>query len=148
MKFAAPFLFAAAVAAAQTTTPPSPPSPPACLSGPVTSGNVTLSCSMIDATGGADPLFFGGSYLLGIKASSSDSAVNAIQVDLTILQNTNPNATSPTAKRSVTVLKASSGMFTYVFSLSPTDDGKGNSSPTVVIGITIQELKPSSSQAF
>lgn len=141
--FAAAFVFAA-FAAAQTTPPPSAP---ACLSGPVTNGNITLSCSAVNAiAGGVDAL--SGLYVFGINASSIDSAVVALRVTLTITASTDPNASNATTAKVVTIPQNANGGFTYAFLLNPTWDAKGNASATMITGITIQELKPATSQPF
>jgi len=139
------FAVLALTAAAQTQAPPTPP---ACLAGPVTQGNVTASCSLVDATGGTDGNFAApAAYLFAVKASSSDSAVPAIQIQLTFLLSSDPN--SAPVKRSVTAVRNAAGGFSYVFILQPVYDQTGTiaAAPSIT-GLKIDELKSNSSQSF
>lgn len=148
--FVLPLLFSVA-ALAQT------PVPPACLSGPVTKGNVTLNCSLIDNTGsfGADPgLFSGGvQYVLQVRVTSSDPDVSAIGIAIsslvepggtsapyTVTEWRSMSKTCSTLARSVVGCGSEPGPFVFRYSLSL--------SSTVITSIQVQELKASSSQTF
>jgi hypothetical protein len=134
------------------------PDPPACLTKPVTQGNITLSCSMIDNTGsfGADPgLFSGGvQYVLQVRITSSDPDVLGIRVTVTSLIDSG----TPAAPALVSVMESRSlsktcssqppavagcgpnDTYVYRYSLVP-------GSP-LITSIQIQELKASTSQTF
>jgi hypothetical protein len=113
----------------------------------VTKGTVTVSCSVVDAVSIAAPDDVGRT-ILGVKVASLDPEVVAVRIEVTWIQDNFPGASMPTRKQAAIALKNQSGLFGSVFLLSPSFDAKGTPSPTLLTAVTVQELKPSNSQAF
>ena len=146
-------LFAGALSlAGQTGNSSTQSTAPACLGGPVTKGTLTVTCALIDMTGtasGGDVPGIGGALYLAVKAVSTDPAV--IGAAFTLASNTaSPTPTaavtqssqvmlSPIAFAAVAPATSGSLTFSYLFLL------QDQYTPT---SVQVQELKPSSSQAF
>ncbi len=145
-------LLLTAAAFAQAVVPPVPPAPPACLSGPVTSGTVTLSCTLLDtaqenAESGVS-LQVLGFPIFQVRLSSSDPDVIGFRVGVTFVNAGSVLAGTPvsyttwgTVGRSAATYQAptpASPYYRYTFALSGTN----------ITSIQVQELKVSSSQSF
>ena len=123
----------------------------ACLNGPVTKGNVSVSCTVIDNTWtagdgrGADAPITA-SYLFQVRITSTDLDVTSVRIDVNRLQPAYDTTPEWKWKRAVTVVKSGS-LFSYVFVGSIGYDGdREQPIPLRVAEVTVQELKPSSSQ--
>ena len=139
--------------AAQTGTTSTQPAGPACLSGPVTKGTLTVTCTLVDMTGtasGSDVPGIAGSVYLAVKAVSTDPAV--IGATFTLTSNTGasptPTATitqssqvivSPVAFSALAPAQSTNLTLSYLFLLQ---------NQYVPTSIQVQEFKPSSSQTF
>ena len=151
-KLALMFLAGAMSLAAQTGTT-TPPAAPACLSGPVTKGTLTVTCTLIDLTGtasGSDVAGMEGAVYLAVKAVSTDPSVTGAAFTLTSNTPGSPDPTaavtqssqvmlSPVAFSAVSSSTTSTLTFSYLFLLQY---------QFAPISIQVQELKPSSTQAF
>lgn len=143
-------LFALASLGCYAQTVASSPAAPACLAAPVASGSVTVTCSLIDNTvpngDGLGPTFAPGNYIFQVRVVSSDPDVIAVRIGVTfpsVLLDANGVPVPVTLWGSVGVSNAYNPVaptpgFRYTFLIS---------SPAVT-GITVQELKVSSSQKF
>lgn len=146
-----PFAFVIATVAAAAD-----PSPALdCLSHPVTIGNVTLTCSAIDNTAYPDTGMPTGdyvgaaSYVIQLRANSTDPDVNAMRFNLT--WQPYPGQL-PAATRSAIVVKTGTA-FAYTFTLSPsyvlnTDGVTYSPARFSITAIQVQELKVATSQTF
>lgn len=145
---------------AWSADPVTPPTPPECLTRPVTLGNVTITCSLIDNTApnGASALgpALVDAYFLQVRASSTDPDVIGFRLGVSF--SAPISAPPPTVLPPPITLWGFTGKtfdsnnssyypaqptsgFRYTFALSP--DGT-----TKITGIQVQELKASSSQTF
>lgn len=141
----------------QTTPPPPvPPVPPECLTRPVTLGNVTLSCILLDVTRvngafdpGASPLT--DAPVFQVRLSSADPDVIAFRVGVTFLYPA--VAVEGQTPASFTVwgsVGKSPSSFAPIAPAGPVPYLRYTFllSSTAVTSVEIQELKASSSQKF
>lgn len=142
----------AAAAWSQTATPA--PQPPACLSGPVVQGSVTLTCTAMDNSvfaslgSGGD---LGLAYMLQVRIASTDPEVIAVRIGVTTIAQTTGDPKQPLTSNTRWVLVPKSGnSFGYAINLPIYFDPLGGPQPqpVVITGIQVQELKASSSQNF
>lgn len=134
--------------AAQTQAPAS--TVPGCLSGPVTQGTLTVSCD--------DLAFSGNGATFIVKAVTTDPTVIGVRIVLAttnhVMRSGIPVAVQYTGTVGVPSVpitnqrmpaSVTGSVLRYVFNLpSANSDG----SPLIISGVTVQELKPSSSQSF
>ncbi len=164
-----PFFFLLIPVWSQTTppvTPLTPPPPPACLTAPVTLGNVTLNCSLIDntvANGAVSPgiLVAAAVVMIQVRVTSTDPDAIGFRIGITY---TDPLYTAPdgflltqtawglTGKTLDTDYIAAA-LAHKSAALFPTTPGYRftfylNSAQPTITGIQVQELKASSSQTF
>jgi hypothetical protein len=126
------------------------PKPPACLSGPVTQGSVTITCSLIDntaANASADngiAIAPNGGFIFQVRVVSTDPAVVAARIGVSYVSVGAPQGTPPSTQWGLTGITVADPTttttpgFRYTFYLQG----------SVVTSIQVQELKPSTSQTF
>ena len=86
------------------------------------------------------------SYLFQVRVSTTDPDVTSVGIEVTLVNETTPP--SKGGKRRVTVVKTGD-LFSYVFVVIVGYDGiREQPIPISVAAVTVQELKPSSSQTF
>jgi hypothetical protein len=144
-----------APAATQAQQPPTPV--PGCLSGPVTQGSLTVTCTDLNPTSYQAGLTAaagdGGLYssvlnrLFIVKAVTTDPGVVGVRIVVTT------SLQGSTGQVGVVAIPAaqpssSTAAYTYVFVLPASDISTNPPSPISVTSVTVQELKPSSSAAF
>jgi hypothetical protein len=118
---------------------------PACLNGPVTKGTLTVTCTKVDVSDSvvaSDLPQYGAPRLFIVRVVSTDPGTVGARITLSL----QPTPVDPSPRQSGVVMLTPTSVaqplpMSYVFS---TSNGFGPD----VVGVNVEELKPSAGQSF